>query len=669
MTACFREMCLDKIPTVNSAPLLSLLVCVTSCATKPVDHTPPSSTAAPSTALAAPSTPASPQRDVLPQLASFGGNPLVADDELKTVAFSPNGKLIASGGGGSDGHDVLIWDAATGARLHTFAKAAHEIINVAFSPDNRVLAASDMSTSIYLWDLENPKLLHELVHDGTSIYDFAYAADGQTLITLDSEGRVNAWDLRQAKPSSRLVHQGQKLSTQIALSPDGKQIVITADEGHFWMIPTSSDKRPKDIDSNAHRVHSVAYSPDGKILVTGELSKDGKYGVVLRDPMTGAKLRVLEGQSEQIGALGMSLDMRWAFAGSNGGHLVVWDVNTGKTKLVTRTRQETPIWSLAISPDGKRIATAGRARMHEVWDMESGMTLFKTSGQTAAIVKIAYSPDGTLIAAGDADGVVLVRDASTGVEKARLPRMKFGLDTLVFSPDGRRLLTMAHGSARFWDTTSWTETNQFERGRMEALRYSPDGRWLVASDETRIVRLLDAHTGAEQKTFGAEQKGDGMRQNLMTPSSVSFTSDGTRMAVARWDQPVQVWNVQSGALEKTLNGTLFVAYSPDDRVMITGMGTVSKRSSPLHLQLWDVATGNALREINAEPPAVFSPRGDSFATLAEGEVQIWDSKTGERIARTVSGAHEPLCFDFSRDGKRIATGGLDTTVRVFEVQR
>lgn len=160
-----------------------------------------------------------------------------------------------------------------------------------------------------------------------------------------------------------------------------------------------------------------------------------------------------------------------------------------------------------------------------------------------------------------------------------------------------------------------------------------------------------------------------MRQNLMTPSSVAFTSDGLKMAVARWDQPVNIWDLRTGTIEKSIDGTLFVTYAPDDRLMITGWGQVSKRALPLHLQIWDVATGKALREIEAEPPAVFSPSGDVFATLSEGEVQLWDPKSGERLARTASGEHKPLCFAFSSDGKRLATGGSDTTVRVFEVQR
>ncbi|MBK9260299.1 MAG: WD40 repeat domain-containing protein [Polyangiaceae bacterium] len=647
-----------------------MLVCIASCATKSVDHTHSSSTAAKSTEPSAmPAAPESSICGVLPELAHYGGNPLVADDDVRTVAFSPDGKRLASGGGGKRGNEVLVWDAVAGARSYALAAASEPIVNVAFSPDGRFLAASDLTISIFIWDLQSRKLVHKLEHAGASIYDIAYAADGQTLVALDSNGRVTSWDLRQSNPSSRIIHEHRNLSTRIALSPDGKQVVATADEGHFWIIPTNSGKRAKDIDSSAHRVHSVAYSPDGKILIMGELSKDGKDGVALRDPATGAKIRVLEGQFGSIGALGMTPDKRWVVSGSNAGHLVVWDANTGKAKLVTRSRQETPIWHLAISPDGKRVAGAGRSRLLEIWDLDSGAPSFNASGHTAAIVEVAYSRDGALIASGDTDGVVLVRDASTGAEKARLPRMSFGIDTLVFSPDGRRLLTMAHGSARFWDTSSWKETNRFERGRMEALRYTPDGKWLAASNETRIVRLLDATTGAEQKTFGTAKPQDGMAQNLMTPSSVAFTSDGQRMAVARWDQPVHVWNVHTGALEKTLDGTLFVTYSPDDRLMITGFGKVSKRAPPLHLQIWDAATGNALREIDAEPPAVFSPSGDTFATLSEGEVQLWDSNTGARVARTEAGEQGALCFAFSRDGKRIATGGADTMVRVFEVKR
>jgi len=650
---------------VRASLLLSILVCVTSCTTKTPEQT--RASAAPAQSIAP--SPLTSVQGVLPELAHFGGSPLVADDQVRTIAFSPDGKFIASGGGAKIGNDVLIWDATTGTRLYALSGANDSIEDIVFSPDGHYLVASGLSTSIYVWDFQTRNIVHEFPYTGSSNYDLAYSADGKTLIALDANGRVLAWDMRQPKPTSRIIHESEKLSTDIALSRDGKYVAASADDGHFWIIPTNAKDRPKDIDSQAHRVHSVAYSPDGKFLLTSELSKDGKDNVSVRDPRTGARIRVLEGQSNQVSALKMSQDMRWIVSGSNGGHLVVWDANTGKTKLVAQSRQESPLWSVAISPDGKRIVGAGRSRVVEVWDLETGATSLNASGHTAAIDEIAYSPDGAVIVSGDTEGLVLVRDANTGAEKARLPRMSFGLDTLVFSPDGRRLLTMAHGSARFWDTSSWTEINRLERGRMEALRYTPDGLGLVASDETRIVRLLDANTGVEQKTFGEAKNGDGMRQNLMAPSSVAFTSDGQRMAVARWDQPVNIWNMRTGAVEKSLNGTLFVTYSPDDRLLITGWGQVSKRAPPLHLQIWDAATGNALREIDAEPPAVFSPSGDTFATLFEGEVQLWDSKTGERVARTASGDHKPMCFAFSSDGRRIVTGGADTMVRVFEVKR
>lgn len=654
-----------------------MLICAVSCTTKTQEHSLGSS-ASPQLAQTSQASPATQAtalssltniRGVLPEVAHFGGSPLVADDQVRTVAYSPDGKFIASGGGAQNGSDLLVWDVATGARLYALSGANDSINDVVFSPDGHYLAASGLSTSIFIWDLQNRKVVHEIPYNGASTYDVAYAPDGQKLLTLDGNGRVIEWDLRQSKPTSRLIHGRRGLSTHIAMSGDGKQVVASADEGHFEIIPTNSKDRPKNIDGDALRIQSVAYSPDGKFILTGELSKDGKNRVVARDPRTGAQIRVFEGQSDLIGALKMSQDQRWIVSGSNGGHLVVWDANTGKVEFAARSRQESPIWSIAISPDGKRIVGAGRSRVVEVWDLQIGKALLDPSGHTAEITQIAYSRDGAVIASGDTEGVVIVRDANSGLEKARFPRMNFGIDTLVFSPDGRRLLTMAHGSARFWDTSTWTAVDRLERGRTDALRYTPDGSGLVASNETRIVRLLDAKTGEVKKAFGEAQPGDGMRQNLMTPSSVAFTSDGLKMAVARWDQPVNIWDLRTGTIEKSIDGTLFVTYAPDDRLMITGWGQVSKRALPLHLQIWDVATGKALREIEAEPPAVFSPSGDVFATLSEGEVQLWDPKSGERLARTASGEHKPLCFAFSSDGKRLATGGSDTTVRVFEVQR
>jgi WD40 repeat protein len=265
---------------------------------------------------------------------------------------------------------------------------------------------------------------------------------------------------------------------------------------------------------------------------------------------------------------------------------------------------------------------------------------------------------------------VIVRDARTGAARLRLPDQGWALSTLAFSPDGRSLLTVAHGDARLWDPATGAELRGFQLGRLAALTWTPDGRHLALSDETRVVRLLDAATGKETRTFGQSLPGDGARQNLMVPSSVAFSPDGKRMAVARWDQDVHIWDLQSGALVRTLPGRLHVAWSPDGRVIATGLGSVSKRQEkPLETALWDAETGAELRRLDARPDARFSPDGALLAALSEGEVEVWEVASGRLLGRGTAPPHRPLCVAFSPDGGRLATGGGDASVILWGLER
>jgi len=231
-------------------------------------------------------------------------------------------------------------------------------------------------------------------------------------------------------------------------------------------------------------------------------------------------------------------------------------------------------------------------------------------------------------------------------------------------PDGTQALVLTGGETKVWRPgTGPLGSAPFAA---PGLTWSPDGKRLAASDSTRIVRLLDAETGAMLRLLGKAEAHDEERQNLSSPSSTAFSPDGKQLAVARWDQATTVWDLATGNVVRTLPGTLNVVWSPDGKKLAVDQGRVSKRMTKLDLVVLDAATGTALYTAPF-PGATFSPDGRFLAALSEGAVVLLDAKDGSELARYFAEGHQPESFAFSPDGKVLATGGGDASIRIWPV--
>ncbi len=618
---------------------------------------------------------------MLKRIARHGGPTLIADEEAKAVVFSPDGQWLASGGG--EGGSITLWDARTGQRAGALQGERSAPTKLVFSPDGALLGASDLSRRITLWDVAARKVQRVLEGHEANVYAFTFSRDGKLLASLDADGVIRIWDLTAPQAAPRALASPSPSTGELAFSPDGRSLAAPRDGGFVatWDVATGKKIRES---GGSRAVRGLTYSGDGKALITGETLLDGSEALVLRDASTLAIKHTLLGHTGHINAVQATRDDRLVVSGSGDGTVRVWDAGTGQA-VHTIAGGGTPIWSLSLSPDGALVAAAGGGRKIQLSRTATGERAFPAADHEATIAGLAFSPDGKLLASGDADGKVVLRDAATGLVKIRLPKHPRAISALAFSPDGSRLLSVSTGEARFSDPQTGAELMTLPAGRFDALTFSPDGRTLSASDASRIVRLLDASTGALIKTFGAAEPHDDIRQNLMTPSSVSFSADGKQLAVARWDQPVQIWDIATGTLVRTLPGTLHVAYAPRSDLIAANIGSISKRRTLLQLGLWDASTGTLRFTLEGSSAPTFSPDGrlvlafsdqaptppratGGRATMDDRELRLWSVQSGQLLGRASSPGHRPTVLSISPDGKRVATGGVDAAVVIYDLE-
>jgi WD40 repeat protein len=274
--------------------------------------------------------------------------------------------------------------------------------------------------------------------------------------------------------------------------------------------------------------------------------------------------------------------------------------------------------SVAISPDGRLVASGFLYEGIKVWEVDSGVPLRSLRGHTASVNSIAFSPDSQWLVSGSRDRTIKLWDVYAGHEIRTLESEDCGeVRAVTFSPDG---LWLASGSTdsivRLWRVVTGQEVQPMEGhdGPVTSTVFSPDGRYIASGSLDRTLKLWDAETGREVKTFEGHTAG---------VASLAYSPDGRLLVSGGEDKMVRIWDVGTAREIRTLTGHIndvtSVAFSPNGQLVAGG-------SLGQTIRIWNLSTGRLVKtlwfsEISWHPVA-FSPRGQWMA-LASRDVQLW----------------------------------------------
>jgi WD40 repeat protein/serine/threonine protein kinase len=532
-------------------------------------------------------------------------------DAIYSLAFSSDGKKLASGSGSAD-RTVKLWDTATGLELATLKGHGHRVLSIAFSPDGKKVASGCYDRSVKLWDTSSGRELATLKH-GHAVWAVAFSPDGKMLVSGSEDREVKLWN----------VDTGQELVTL---------------KGH------------------GDAIYSLAFSPDGKKVASG--SKDRT--VKLWDAAAGRELVTLKGHGGAIFQVMFSPDGKRLASRSIGDRtLKVWDTTTGQ-ELATFKGHAYPVYSVAFAPDGKHLASGSWDSLEKIWNADPHPELTSLKGHANAVLSVAFSPDGKTLASASGDETVNLWDSITG-SKLVTVRSGYWLLSVAFSPDGKRLASAGDDrTVKLWDAVTGRELATLigHGHRVYSVVFSPDGKRLASGSQDGTVKLWDADTGQELSTLKGGTSG---------VASVVFSPDGKQLASGCWDGTVILWDAVSGRQLATLNGhgrgINSVGFSLDGKRLASGHadGTVI---------LWDVASGRQLATLKGHGrtvySVVFSPDGKRLASGGQDRtVKLWNVATGQELA-TLKGHEDTVSsVAFSPDGNRLASGSYDRTVRFW----
>jgi WD40 repeat protein len=346
---------------------------------------------------------------------------LEGQDGALSVAFSPGGDLIASGG---QDNSIVLWDAVTGEETAHLLNHIYPVDGVLFSPDGALLASGDVSGMVRLWDVTT-RTERAVFQSRGSQASMIFSEDGSILASGGAE-KVRAWDVNTGEVLAEIIDPGQW--SELTLQAGAQTLVLTAHQPALpWDEETSSRLYPGQLlrvefgaentltsraendllqtwDLTTLTLENSRLDPDPtRIPSFFHFSEDGT--VEIRDPATGEIFVTFSGHTAPARTVSFSPDRKLVATGADDSTARLWNATTGEELAVLRGHLR-GVSNVAFSPDGQLLASASYDATILLWNVETFERLAKLEGHTLGVTDVAFNREGTLLASASFDGSV-----------------------------------------------------------------------------------------------------------------------------------------------------------------------------------------------------------------------------------------------------------------------
>ena len=626
------------------------------------------------------------------------------DFDVRSVAFSPDGKKLLSG----SGKVARLWNAETGELSWPPIVTGNGRLNVAFFPNgDRFATSNEEDESIRIWNSETGEPIGEPMkpRDSSNGRAIAVSPKGNMVLTGYADGTVRLWNTDTGECLSERVHgkrdpNGQNWVYSVAFNDDGTKAITSGRDAtaKVWRVePSGALELETEIKQGGYvfgarfrqtekdgyvraitcglkaalqwrlepeprfgryfvhtgDVFGIAISPDGRRLLTGADDRTAS----LWEISTGEKI-VSFRHGNNVRSVAFSPDGRRAVTGCDDGYARVWSIPQDRAGQLREFPHGDSVNSIRFSRDGKKVVTASSDKTAIIWSADSGEPLLQLK-HSEKFRYAEFSPDGSHVLAL-IEGKAFLFQADGQARPRDLVKVTEHLKSAAFHPNGLHFVTGSdQGTVLKWDVIT---------GQTSLIgNHEPGQNVGFVSFDPRKYRLM---TGSSDHTARIWQTNDAKPLILTHDGPVTalaWSHDGSLVATAS-SRTAQIWNANSGqqtsASLRHNDDIQALAFSPDSEMLLVG-------SKDFAARLWSVRTSKLIRSIpHREQVRVvgFHPRGQLLVTGDEsGRFQFWHVATGRAVGPGLKHANPASSFEFSPDGRTIATSSFDSFVRLWKV--
>lgn len=552
----------------------------------------------------------------------------------------------------SAGTDAIlrIWDVKGTQCLKTIQTPCRKMHAVAVSADGARIASGGNDKAIRIWNPQNGSLVRELLGHENLISSLAIGFDGKMIVSGSKDKSLKIWDAEEGNCIGTI---NAHWSNSMALSNDANFVFSAGSDKTIRAYDLETMALNWVYEGHEASVLSVVVAADSQTLVSGDLN-----GVIrIWHPQSGACLGSICAHESGVRALAMTSDGR-LLVSAGGQTLRLWDLNNGDCLRVFQGHSN-DISGILLSHDGRRMISGSWDGTLRVWNLQHPNFVQDSQRHGRSFCRVSMCSEGKLVSSSD-DGVLRLWDSRSGSAIRDLAFDGETMDCLWANSSGREIVAGSQRNVlRLWHVDSGSIASTFPgAGPVASTR---DAQRIAFAKPDNTVDVWDREAGKAIATL------DGHTDWI---ESVDMSADGRRIVTSSYDSTLRLWSADSGSCEQVIRFPQGV----HPRASISRDGKrVFSWSPSSSLRIWDAQSGACLHRLNGRNDrcaAVLSHDGRSviFASLEDNKIAVWDVKTGACAAFFGEDLKEAFSIIISPDDRFLLSASLGSnTLRIIDL--